>query len=107
MKKIIAAFLIISAGLLVSCKPVSVSDDGNEMLNEPDSRIVPRLPPSKSGQFLAARQALFNRTMLRQVFILTKLCPKVTVLLEQRFLSNYQGGNLKRAAEIAASRPIG
>ena len=105
MKKIIAAFLIMSAGLILSCKPVSISDDGNEIQNQQDSRTVPRLPPSKSGQFLAARQALFNRDNVAAGFYFDQALSEGNsdlMLLEQSFLSNYQGGNLKRAAEIAA-----
>ena len=105
MKKIIAAFLIINAGLFVSCKSISVSEDGDEMLNQQDNRIVPRLPPSKSGQFLAARQALFNRDNVAAGFYFDQALSQGgsdLMLWEQSFLSNYQSGNLKRAAEIAA-----
>ena len=105
MKKIIAAFMIVSAVLLMSCRTISVSNDSNEILNQQDNRIVQRFPPSKSGQFLAARQALFNRDNVAAGFYFDRALSKGDgglMLWEQSFLSNYQSGNLKRAAEIAA-----
>ena len=60
MQKILAAFLIMCTCFLVSCKSISVSEDRKESLIQQDNRATPSLPPSKSGQFLAARQALFN-----------------------------------------------
>ena len=105
MKKIIAAFLILSACFFVSCKSSSISGDTNEILNQRDSRIVPGLSPSIPGQFLAARQALFDRDNVAASFYFDQALSEGggdLVLWEQSFLSNYQSGNLKRAAEIAA-----
>ena len=105
MKKIIAASLMISTCFFVSCKSVSISDDRNESLNQQEGRIVPNLPPSKSGQFLAARQALFNGDNVAAGFYFDQTLSKGSgdlMLWEQSFLSNYQSGNLTRAAEIAA-----
>ncbi len=105
MKKIIAAFLMISACFSVSCKSTPISDHRNDPLDQQDNRFVPSLSPSKSGQFLAARQALFNRDNVAASFYFDQALSKDggnIMLWEQSFLSNYQSGNLKRAAEIAA-----
>ena len=105
MRKIIAAFLIISTCFFVSCKSISISEDKNEILNQPDNRIAPSLPPSKSGQFLAARQALFNGDNIAAGFYFDQTLSEgsdTLMLWEQSFLSNYKSGNLKRAAEVAA-----
>ena len=105
MRKIIAAFLIISTCFFVSCKSISISEDRNESLNQQDNRIAPSLPPSKSGQFLAARQALFNGDNVAAGFYFDQTLSEGSdnlMLWEQSFLSNYKSGNLKRAAEIAA-----
>ena len=105
MRKIIAAFLIISTCFFVSCQSISISEDRNEHLNQQDNRIAPSLPPSKSGQFLAARQALFNGDNVAAGFYFDRTLSEGSdnlMLWEQSFLSNYQSGNLKRAAEIAA-----
>ena len=80
MQKILAAFLIICTCLFLSCKSISVSEYGNESLTQQDNKVAQSLPPSKSGQFLAARQALFNGTMLRLGSILTKLYLKVLII---------------------------
>ena len=105
MQKIIAAFLVISTCFFVSCKSISISEDRNESLNQQDNRIASSLPPSKSGQFLAARQALFNGDNVAAGFYFDQTLSEGSdhvMLWEQSFLSNYQSGNLKRAAEIAA-----
>ena len=105
MRKIIAAFLIISTCFFVSCQSISISKDRNESLNQQDNRIAPSLPPSKLGQFLAARQALFNGDNVAAGFYFDQTLSDGSdnlMLWEQSFLSNYQSGNLKRAAEIAA-----
>lgn len=105
MRKIIAAFLIISTCFFVSCKSVSISEGRNESLNQQDNRITPSLPPSESGQFLAARQALFNGDNVVAGFYFDQTLSNGSdnlMLWEQSFLSNYKSGNLKRAAEIAA-----
>ena len=105
MRKIIAAFLIISTCFFVSCQSISISEDRNEHLNQQDNRIAPSLPPSKSGQFLAARQALFNGDNVAAGFYFDRTLSEGSdnlMLWEQSFLSNYKSGNLKRAAEIAA-----
>ena len=105
MRKIIAAFLIISTCFLLSCKSVSTSEDRNESLNQQDNRIASSLPHSRSGRFLAARQALFNGDNVAAGFYFDQTLSEGSdnlMLWEQSFLSNYQSGNLKRAAEIAA-----
>ena len=104
MKKIIAASLMISTCFFVSCKSVSISDDRNESLNQQEDRTVHNFSPSKSGQFLAARQALFNGDNVAAGFYFDQTLSRGNgnvMLWEQSFLSNYQSGNLTRAAEIA------
>ena len=105
MKKIIAVFLIISTCVFLSCKSISISDEGNENLNQRSNNSVPDFPPSESGHFLAARQALFNGDNVAASFHFDQTLSKGSsnlMLWEQSFLSNYQSGNLKRAADIAA-----
>ena len=105
MIKITTAFLMLSTCFFVSCKPVSISADRNESVKQQNNRSVPHLPTSKSGQFLAARQALFNRDSVAAGFYFDQTLSKGNghlMLWEQSFLSNYQSGNLKRAVEIAA-----
>ena len=105
MKKIITAFLIISTCFFLSCKSISISEDRDGILNQQDNRLSPNLPPSKSGQFLAARQALFNGDNVAAGFYFDQTLSEGSdnlMLWEHSFLSNYQSGNLKRAEEIAA-----
>ena len=67
--------------------------------------VAPSLSPSKSGHFLAARQALFNGDNVAAGFYFDQTLSEDSdnlMLWEQSFLTNYQSGNLKRAAEIAA-----
>ena len=104
MRKIIGAFLLMSTCFFVSCKSISISDEKHENLNHQDNRFAPSLPPSKSGQFLAARQAQFNGDSVAAGFYFDQALSRDSgnlMLWEQSFLSNYQSGNLKRAAEIA------
>ena len=61
MKKITTVLLTISACLLASCKPVLVSASKGKNLGLLLEGNPLAVNPSKSGQFLAARQALFNR----------------------------------------------
>lgn len=104
MKKITTVLLTISACLLASCKPVLVSASKGRnpgLLVEGNPLAV---APSKSGQFLAARQALFNRDNAAAGFYFDQALPEGStnlMLQEQSFLSHYKSGNLSRAAEIA------
>ena len=104
MKKITAVLLITGAFWFVSCKPVLVSVDKDEHLNHQTESATPALSPSKSGQFLAARQALFNRDNAAAGFYFDRAFSEGSsslMLREQSFLSHYQSGNLERAAAIA------
>ena len=104
MRKITAVLLITGAFWFVSCKPVLVSVDKDELLSHQAESTTPALSPSKSGQFLAARQALFNGDNAAAGFYFDRALPEGTsslMLREQSFLSHYQSGNLERAAAIA------
>ena len=88
----------------MSCKPVLVSVDKDEHLHHQIVSATPSLSPSKSGQFLAARQALFNRDNAAAGFYFDRAFSEgssSSMLREQSFLSHYQSGNLERAAAIA------
>ena len=105
MRKISAVLLIIAAYLFASCKPVSVPINKSKNIRQNIEDVPPVLSPSKSGQFLAARQALFNRDNATAGFYFDQALPKGSrnlLLREQSFLSHYQSGNLARAAAIAA-----
>ena len=105
MKKIKAVLPIIAACFFASCKPVSVSIDKSENVRQDKKNSPLVLSPSKSGQFLAARQALFNRDNAAAGFYFDQALPKGSrslLLREQSFLSHYRSGNLARAAAIAA-----
>ena len=104
MKKITAVLLITGAFWFVSCKPVLVSVDKDEHLSHQAESATTALSPSKSGQFLAARQALFNGDNAAAGFYFDQALPEGTsslMLREQSFLSHYQSGNLEKAAAIA------
>ena len=104
MRKITAVLLITGAFWFVSCKPVLVSVDKDELLSHQAESATTALSPSKSGQFLAARQALFNGDNAAAGFYFDRALPEGTsslMLREQSFLSHYQSGNLERAAAIA------
>jgi tetratricopeptide (TPR) repeat protein len=104
MKKITTVLLTISACLLASCKPVLVSASKGKNLGLLLEGNPLAVNPSKSGQFLAARQALFNRDNAAAGFYFDQALPKGStnlMLQEQSFLSHYKSGNLSRAAEIA------
>ncbi len=104
MKKITAVLLITGACLTASCKSVSVSVDKEKQLSLQAENDPASLSPSRSGQFLAARQALFNRDNAAAGFYFDQALPEGSrslMLREQSFLSHYQNGNLTRAAAIA------
>ena len=104
MKKIAAVLLIVSTWSYTSCKPVLVSTDKGIDLGHQKESGPPVLSSSKSGQFLAARQALFNRDNAAAGFYFDQALPEGSLnlmLREQSFISHYQSGNLARAAAIA------
>ena len=104
MKKITAVLLIIGAYLSTSCKPVSISIDEGKHHSQLTDGVLRIMAPSKSGQFLAARQAQFYGDNAAAGFYFDQALPEGSsslMLREQSFLSHYRNGNLTRAAAIA------
>ena len=96
--------LVIAAGLLTGCNhlphPVGGTLQNSDDVQTSDAASV----PSQSGQFLAARQALYNQDIATAGLFFDRTLPNDAdnlMLLEQSFLSHYQSGNLDRAATIA------
>ena len=104
MRKITTVLLLTGVCWSASCKPVLVSVGKDKHLDHQTESATPALYSSKSGQFLAARQALFNRDNATAGSYFDRALPEGStnlMLREQSFLSHYQSGNLERAAAIA------
>lgn len=100
-----SAGLLITASMLVSCRQEAVSDGQLVTDRSVDTVTEPYAEPSQSGQFLAARQALYNEDIFAAGLFFDRTLTKEDdniMLLEQSFLSHYQSGNLDKAASIAA-----
>ena len=100
----LSAGMAIIAGVLAGCNhgPVPTKDLLAPASGEPE--LVAAAQPSQSGQFLAARQALYNQDVATAGLFFDGALPEETgnlMLLEQSFLSHYQSGNLDRAADVA------
>ena len=100
----LSAGVVIAASLLAACNhgPVPATSLVTEDSAAAQPVIAPE--PSQSGQFLAARQALYNQDVAAAGLFFDRTLPDDSgnlMLLEQSFLSHYQSGNLDRAADVA------
>ena len=96
---------VLMAGLLAACQHTDIEDGGPLTALSDQPVIMQAAEPSQSGQFLAARQALYNLDVgAAGAFFDRTLANEDNniMLLEQSFLSHYQSGNLDKAAGIAA-----
>lgn len=104
INNIVSVGIILAAGLLVSCRQVPVPESGPAGAGREEGPPAGLAVPSQSGQFLAARQALYNQDSAAAGLFFDQARPEETgniMLLEQSFLSHYQSGNLDRAASVA------
>ena len=100
----LSAGIVIIAGLLAACNHGPVPERGTLTINANVPATVAAAEPSQSGQFLAARQALYNQDVATAGIFFDGTLPDDAgnlMLLEQSFLSHYQSGNLDRAADVA------
>ena len=100
----LSAGVALAASLLFGCNhgPAPANSILTDDTAVPASGITPE--PSQSGQFLAARQALYNQDVAAAGLFFDRTVPDNVdnlMLLEQSFLSHYQSGNLDRAEDIA------
>ena len=100
----LSAGVALAASLLFGCNhgPAPANSILTDNTAVPASGITPE--PSQSGQFLAARQALYNQDVAAAGLFFDRTVPDNVdnlMLLEQSFLSHYQSGNLDRAEDIA------
>lgn len=69
-----------------------------------DADILPALPPSLEGAFLAARQAVYNRDIEQASQFFDRTVSQDSqsrFLLTQNFITHYQSGQLEKASVIA------
>ena len=96
--------MVIAASLLAACTHQAEPRLGAGPASPAEGLVVSDAAPSQSGQFLAARQALYNQDIASAGLFFDRIMPEETgniMLLEQSFLSHYQTGNLDRAASVA------